>query len=187
VGKGRTFEELYVQERKKAQVFGAATVVLAFLLAGSVLVGLGKQPAPPMATGPGAGGFDGRMGGQGMGEGGYGGQTGQGAPIIRGPGSGGSGGKVLMPGDQITDYLSADGTVNSNKIKDNLNSKYGPPEMMETGLRARARQIDEAEAGGQITPQQADELRRAWIDEAEAGGKITSQQAVELRRAWGTE
>ncbi|MBE0448639.1 MAG: hypothetical protein IBX64_11175 [Actinobacteria bacterium] len=142
-----TFESLYLKERKRAQIFMTLSIVLAILLAGSIIYHLNsKIQSSPNTQGSALGEVP---------------NSGQG-PVMMGRPGGGSGGKVIIPQDQVTDYLNPDGSVNTDKISSRLNSLQGPPQMIETMLQARAKQIDEAEARGEITSQQAEELKKAW-------------------------
>jgi hypothetical protein len=149
-----SFEQLYLEERKKARMFMTASAILAVISLGLAVYAyhLNNQPQPssPAAVGGPHGG-----------------------PAMSGP-HGGAGERMLFPDDSVFDYLHPDGSVNTDAITARLNSLHGPPEMIGTMLQARSQQIYEAQESGQITERQAQELMEAWIEIAQSLGLVPS-------------
>ena len=132
----KSFEKLYLKERKKSQLFVMVVVVLSILLVGSVVFNFQNQKQPteqdsnqiqgfPRSFGQNSGGFQGSRG-------------------------------IL----EISGFLNEDGSVDTDQIsqiKDNL------PDGFEDRFISRvSSQIDNAVKEGEITSEQGEELKAAF-------------------------
>ena len=139
--KGSTFEELYLEQRKKSQMLLIAVVVLAIATAGSLAWGFSKSGStsrPDMANG----GFSQGMNGQG------------------GPG----GMRGMM---DIKSFFKDDGSVDTDKVKE-MTSRM-PSGGGRSGFNISdmiKRQADQAVTDGDITQAQADALIKAFESES---------------------
>ena len=139
--KGRTFEELYLEQRKKSQMLLVAVVVLAIATAGSLAWGFSKSGGtsrPDMANG----GFSQGMNGQG------------------GPG----GMRGMM---DIKSFFKDDGSVDTEKVKE-ITSRM-PSGGKNSGFNIVDRfkeQTTQAVTDGDITQDQADSLIKAFESES---------------------
>lgn len=132
----KSFEKLYLKERKKSQLFVMVVVVLSILLVGSVVFNFQNQKQSteqdsnqvqdfPRSFGQNPGGFQGLRG-------------------------------VLG----ISGFLNEDGSVDTDQvsqIKDNL-----PDEFEDRFISRISSQIDNAVEDGEITSEQSEELKAAF-------------------------
>lgn len=142
--KGSTFEELYLQQRKKSQMLLVAVIILAVVAAGSLAWGFSKDGSQNQAD---TGNFP-----QGQGF------NGQGSP------GGGPGGGMGM---DIKSFFKDDGSVDTERIEQ-MTSR-----MPSGGSRGSfniadmiKQQADQAVEDGDITQAQADALIKAFESES---------------------
>ena len=133
------FEELYLQEKKKASLFLIAIIVLIITTAGSLAWGLTKSSNTTNSTPNGQGSFEG-----GNGQGGFNGQGGRG-----GPGGGMS----------ITSFFNDDKSVDTEAVEDFIDRM--PSGAGENFLTRFKENITQAVTDGDITQAQADALNTA--------------------------
>lgn len=144
--KGSTFEELYLQQRKKSQMLLVAVIVLAVLAAGSLAWGFSKDGSGNQS------GMPGNSQGQG-----FNGQSGPG-------GMGGPGGRMGM---DIKSFFNDDGSVNTDQIEQmtsRMPSGGGRGGFDITDMIKQ--QADQAVEDGDITQGQADALIKAFESES---------------------
>jgi len=147
--KGSTFEELYLQQRKKSSMLLIAVIVLAISTAGSLAWGFskgsGSQPNTP-----------GNFQGQGF----NGGQGGPGG--FAGPGR----------GLDVKQFFNDDGSVNNDEVKSFLDRiPSGGPSGSSSNFNFLDRfkeTINQAATDGDITQDQADALIQAFETESES-------------------
>lgn len=140
-----TFEELYLQQKKKSSLLMIAVAVLAITTVGSAAWGFSKSSTSTQAPdGVATRGFNGQ-GGMGMG----------------GPG---------MQMD-ITQFFNSDGSVNEDQVKTMVSRL--PSGASSQFLSRFEEQIDQAVTDGKITQTQADALKKAF--ESAAGSSTNEQ------------
>lgn len=132
-----SFEQLYVQERKKTRVIAWVGGIMA--LAIIIAVVLFMQKGGGVALAPVT--------------------TGSTTPQTLGNGSS-SGGGIKVADNAIQGFLNADGSVNKSKIDQILGQV--PPAYKDQMLERFEGMIDQATTTGEITSTQASELRKAF-------------------------
>lgn len=146
--KGSTFEELYLEQRKKNQVLLIVAIALAVSTAGSLAWNFSKSNNINPT------GMPGNFQGQGLG--------GQGTP-------GGMGGMRGGMGMDIKQFFNDDGSVNTSQVE-SFTNRIPSGSASSSGFNFLDRfkdMIDQSVEGGDITQEQADALVKAFESESE--------------------